>query len=179
MNQSNALVDYLLYHKKAFIESIDWEYNLTSNITSELLQKGSFNVANRKLILSKAGYDVIVESSYLSEIALESFDDILTELTLSIEQVVALMNKSQDVHTNIIIADYLLNAQSTDIFEVQSVLRAIGDESFELLADRERQPRITKDDSTKKLLATLRNKGFISSYSEKDKFYRPNYHKSR
>ena len=56
------------------------------------------------------------------------------------------MNKSQDVHTNIIIADYLLNALSTDIFEIQSVLRAIGDESFELLADRERQPRITKDD---------------------------------
>ncbi len=179
MNQSNALVDYLLYHKKAFIESIDWEYNLTSNITSELLQKGSFNVANRKLILSKAGYDVIVESSYLSKIALESFDDILTELTLSIEQVVALMNKSQNVHTNVIIADYLLNAQSTDVSEIQSVLKAIGDESFTLLADRERQLKISKNDSYRKLLDSLKRKGFISSYSEKEKFYRPNYHKSR
>lgn len=180
MNQSASLVDYLLFHKDSFLSSLDKHYNLSSSSTAELLKRGHFKIEDQRLILEKIGYDVILENQYLSKSALEFFGNILIDLTLSIDQVINLMEVAKDISLNVATANYLIESQpDIDHSIIQTILKAIGYESLSLVADRDRQPKITKNGSTRKLLETLKSRGFISSYTEKDTYFRPNYFKTK
>ncbi len=157
--------DYFKILDQLTFDSDDLELVLKSSVLTNSEKSRILNhctdeaiITNNNLVLLSS--ILISDNSFIvSDNVLES---ILNNSKIPVIERVELFNKNSKKYDLDFINDYLLNLG--------------GD--YAQIPDKNKKAKISESDSNKQLLDILKNKDYISSYTEKDTYYRVNHKKS-
>ncbi len=179
INGTVFLSRYLIYNSSSFINHLDWDYSFSVSTLLNLLKSDKFTKHEKKLILEKAGVNLILASSQLASMSAGIIADNLPDTYFNIAEIRAIITNSDNQEDNIRLVTYLITSEDLDEDVISQILKSLKDEKFVLLSERHKQPKFDRIPIYENLLLALKVKHFISSISGNDEFLRPNYPKSR
>ncbi|MCM1140151.1 MAG: P-loop NTPase fold protein [Muribaculum sp.] len=171
------LSSYLLFWSENFIDNLDWDYSLTADDCRNLLKSDTFSIEEKFLIIRKAQYSIILNSTALSDIVISILSKNVDGIPYNIAELRSLIKQCSVLEPKKIIANHILQSLDYHETDFEDVLQTIG-EPFTTIAERRKKPKIEKSVSNIELLNTLKKKGFISSVTDDGDYLRPNYFKS-
>lgn len=178
LNSSTSLSRYLIFFNSDFITNIDWEYNLSALNAISLLSSDIFSTVDKLKIINKVGAPTIIVNSTLSSIVANIASHRIEECNFTIAEIRSLIKQSRNVESNKVLATYLIVKDELPASEYSELLTSIGDNECSGLAEKSKRLQLPVTQVDKDLLDALQSHRYISSYKEKNGYYRPYYHKN-
>lgn len=166
INSTEHLLPFLIHHSRAFVEHLDWNYNLTTMMVLTLLLNDRFTSADKAKIVTKAGKTMIVDDTRLATQAAMVIAENLPEIDLAQDDVFSIMEKSDAGKSNLKIAIWLLEKSELSQERFVKILKGLKDEIYCQLADQEEGLRFNNDLLDRQLIDILKDKGFIATIEE-------------
>lgn len=179
INGTVFLSRYLIYNSSSFINHLDWDYSFSVSTLLNLLKSDKFTKNEKKLILEKAGVNLILASSQLASISASIIADNLPDTNFNLAEIRAIITNSDNQEDNIRLVTYLITSEDLDEDVISQILKSLKDEKFVLLSERHKQPKFDRNPLYYNFLHALKEKHYISSISGNDEVIRPNYHRPK
>lgn len=174
MNDTDAFVEYIVYHSNLFAMNLDLEYHFNENNTYEILTRGRFSIENKFNIIGIIPHNILQHSSSLADIAIEVF---LQKQQVNIEYdiLAKLLKISNNESQKVQLTTSIIRNGEYSQGNINLLLSAIGG-VYADICNNEKRAKLTNNALNIQLLETLQKVGFISSFRE-DKDQLRVYHK--
>ncbi|MBO4740957.1 MAG: hypothetical protein J5605_04845, partial [Bacteroidales bacterium] len=166
-------VSFIVNNKETYFEN-PLSYSIDSSVAIELLESGSFNDVEKAQIIYSLPSDMEI-SNHLANIVCNLFAtgklDGMGENEKKLKQYIKLSD-IQD--TKISAITYYFNRRHVNDDSIKVFLNLLGGAYCNIAAQNGQRPRLEKTKYNKKLLESLLQKKFISSYTEKESDFKVN-----
>jgi hypothetical protein len=166
-------VTFIVNNKEKYIEN-PLKYSIDSSIAIELLECNYFDDLEKAQIIYSLPNDIEI-SNHLANIvcnlfATEKLDD-LGEQEETLKQYIELSNRTD---LKILAITHYINRWDVDDDSIKDLLNIVGDNYSIIAAQKGKHPRLDKTNYNKMLLEALQRKKIISTYDDKESYYKVN-----
>jgi len=167
------VVSFIVNNKETYFEN-PLNYPIDSSVAIELLENVYFNDVEKAQIVYSFPNDMEI-SNHLADLVCELFAtgklDDLGEHEEKLKQFIKLSNK---LDVKISALTHYFNKWDVGEVSIKDLLDSIGGDYSIIAAQKGQRPRLEKTDYNKSLLESLLQKRFISSYTDKQSYYKVN-----
>lgn len=162
-----TIVAYLMHHKRQFLQVSD-----TVEYSTELaieLMKTSLSMREKAIIIPNFKKEILNQ-----KLANEVIHILMTqEIKMDLGLLLKAMSLSNNTNDKIIVLNYTLEQNTFDEGTTTALLKTMPGK-YKEIAEKGKKPEIPNNEHTLKLVKTLKEKAYISSYSESKKGIRVN-----
>lgn len=164
INNTDALIDYILFYQKDFLQHLDWGYNFGIDNVQIILREEQFSLDDKYNIIGVIPSSIMEGSKDVADVAI----DVLCKKqknNLSNETLVGLIKTSTDTNRKIELITIIARDGGRDQVIIRQLLDALGSPYTEV-GDKSKRPLLPNDELNRKLLDALQYIRFISKYKE-------------
>ena len=172
INKTNALVEYILYHSKEFMQHLDWEYKWNVNEVQIILCSEEFSFEDKYNIVKVLPFSIIQGSKEVSDIVTEIICK-KNKVNVTHDVLIYLIKSSTEINKKIELITCFVSECSQDNSVVRELLDEIG-LPYSEIGDKSKKPLLQNNAFNRDLLENLQKIRFISSYKgvKDDKYLR-------
>ncbi|GAA6254750.1 MULTISPECIES: YobI family P-loop NTPase [Bacteroides] len=168
MNNTEAFVEYIIYHSNTFAENLALDYHFTANSAYEILTRGRFTIDNKFGIIGIIPNDILQNSQSLADIAIEVFSQ-KRQANVEYKILARLLKISSNTNQKIQLITSIIRNGVDNHNNINLFLSSIGGIYVDI-CDNEKRAKLSNNALNMQLLEVLQKVGFISSFrEEKDK----------
>lgn len=165
INRTTLLGQYIIFHSKAFMEHLDWEYDFDINNVLEILKYDAFSLDEKYNIIEVIPDEILKTSQPIADVVIDVFCK-KGMLNLDSGALINLLRiSSSDINKRLQLATIVIRNGYYDNGIIETILNEFGGEYVDV-CDTNKRAKLPNSDVNKSLLNALCKVGFISLFKE-------------
>ena len=165
INRTTLLGQYIIFHSKAFMEHLDWEYDFDINNVLEILKYDTFSLDEKYNIIEVIPDEILKSSQPIADVVIDVFCK-KGMLNLDSGALINLLRiSSSDINKRLQLATIVIRNGYYDNDIIETMLNEFGGEYVDV-CDTNKRAKLPNTDVNKSLLSALCEVGFISLFKE-------------
>lgn len=165
INRTTLLGQYIIFHSKAFMEHLDWEYDFDINNVLEILKYDAFTLDEKYNIIEVIPDEILKSSQPIADVVIDVFCK-KGMLNLDSGALINLLRiSSSDINKRLQLATIVIRNGYYDNDIIETMLNEFGGEYVDV-CDTNKRAKLPNTDVNKSLLSALCDVGFISLFKE-------------
>ena len=165
INRTTLLGQYIIFHSKAFMEHLDWEYDFDINNVLEILKYDAFSLDEKCNIIEVIPDEILKSSQPIADVVIDVFCK-KGMLNLDSGALINLLRiSSSDINKRLQLATIVIRNGYYDNDIIETMLNEFGGEYVDV-CDTNKRAKLPNTDVNKSLLSALCEVGFISLFKE-------------
>ncbi len=165
INRTTLLGQYIVFHSKAFVEHLDWDYDFDVNSVLEILKYDEFSLDEKYNIIEVIPDEILLSSQQIADIVIDVFCKKGMWVLDSDTMINLLRTSSSDINKKLQIATIIIRNSYYDKHTIETILNEFGEEYADI-CDTGKRAKLPNTDVNKSLLSALNEADFISRFKE-------------